>query len=185
MGDPYRVALQDMQMPDMDGEELARRIKAQPEFAETRLVMMTSMGQRGDAARFTELGFAGYLAKPLRQSQLRECLALVLGRQETPQAAAVPGLVTRHTVSEARKRRVRILLAEDNATNQLVALKILERLGYRADAVADGQEAIAALRNIPYDLVLMDCQMPEMDGFEATRQIRNPRSAITRCLSSP
>jgi two-component system sensor histidine kinase/response regulator len=179
-GDPYPVALLDMYMPGMTGAELGRRIKEDSEICGTRLIMMTSLGERGDAARLTALGFAGYLPKPLRQSQLRDCLALVLGRDETPQATDSPaaGLVTRHTVSETQKRRARILLAEDNATNQLVALKILEKLGYRADAVANGQEAIAALQNIPYDLVLMDCQMPEMDGFEATPLIRGGNSGV-------
>ncbi len=177
-GDPYRVALLDMQMPGMDGAELGRRIKGSPDVRDTRLIMLTSMGERGDAARMTQLGFDGYLTKPLRQSQLRDCLALVLGRGETSKAAAIPGLVTRHTVSESQKRRVRVLMAEDNITNQKVALAILEKLGYRADAVANGREAIRALETMPYDLVLMDCQMPEMDGYEATRQIRSPGSAV-------
>ncbi len=177
-GDPYRVALLDMLMPGMDGAELGGKIKESPEIRHTRLIMMTSLGERGDAARFAQLGFDGYLTKPLRQWQFRQCLELVLGSAHAPQAASTPGLVTRHTVSEARKRRARVLIAEDNHTNQMVALKLLEKMGYRADVVANGQEAIAALHNIPYDLVLMDCQMPQLDGFEATRHIRNPKSEV-------
>ena len=112
---PYRVALLDMLMPGMDGAELGRRIKQDQLLDGTRLVMMTSLSERGDAARLKSIGFSGYLTKPLRQSQLRECLALVLGRAETPKTAPVSGLVTRHTVSESRKRRARILLAEQQS----------------------------------------------------------------------
>jgi PAS domain S-box-containing protein len=178
--DPYEVAVLDMLMSGMDGAELGRRIKENPDLCETRLIMMTSQGGRDDAARLAALGFAGFLTKPLRQSEFRECLAQVLGKGVPPTTmdAPAPRLITRHTMSEAAQRRARILLAEDNPTNQLVALMILEKLGYRADAVANGQEALSALRSIPYDLVLIDCQMPVMDGFEATRQIRNPRSAV-------
>jgi CheY-like chemotaxis protein len=140
--------------------------------------MLTSMGVQGDRARFTELGFAGYLNKPLRRLQLRECLAMVLGRVEQPAAMPSQHLVAGITESVSHKRGVRILLAEDNTINQLVALKILKKLGYGADAVADGHEAIKALETFPYDLVLMDCQMPEMDGFEATRAIRNMKIDI-------
>jgi CheY-like chemotaxis protein len=177
-GDPFQVMLIDNLMPDMDGAELGRRIKENAEIQNTRLVMMTSLGQRGDAARLEKIGFSGYLTKPLRQSQLHECLALVMGREGHPAGKAARALVTRHTVTESLKRRVRILLAEDNSTNQMVALKILEKLGYRADAVANGREAIDTLERIPYDLVLMDCQMPEMDGFEASRRIRSGESKV-------
>ena len=139
--------------------------------------MMTSLGLRGDAKRLEEIGFSAYLTKPVKQSQLHDCLATVLGAAASGEGAG-DRLITRHTLSEARRRNVRILLVEDNATNQQVALRILEKLGFRADAVANGQEAIRALENAPYDLVFMDVQMPVMDGFEATRLIR---SGTTGC----
>ena len=179
-GDPFQVALLDMQMPEADGAELGQRIKACPEISQTPLVMMTSMGQRGDAARFQELGFAGYFTKPVRQSHLRACLAMIRGRLSRDREVAADRLITQHLISEAHQRRVRILLAEDNAVNQRVALAMLKKLGYRADAVANGLEALAALRDIPYDLVLMDCQMPELDGYEATQRIRAPDSSALR-----
>ncbi len=177
-GDPFDVALLDMLMPGMDGAELGRRISENPEFSKTRLIMMTSLGERGERARLAELNFAGYLTKPLRQSQLQECLAAVLGRTKPATTTPSRTLVTGTTERGSQKRGARILLAEDNVINQLVALKILGKLGYRADAVANGQEVIKALETIPYDLVLMDCQMPEMDGFEATRAIREAKTDI-------
>ncbi len=178
-GDPFQVALVDNLMPGMDGAELGRRVKGDEEIRETRLIMMTSLSQRGDAVRLEKIGFSGYLTKPLQASQLRECLALVMGR-ESPREEKEIGrsLVTRHTVSESLKRRVRILLVEDNTTNRIVCLEILGKLGYRAEAVPSGQGAIEAMRKLSYDLVLMDCQMPEMDGFEATRLIRSGESGV-------
>jgi two-component system sensor histidine kinase/response regulator len=171
-GHPFEITVIDMLMPGTDGEELGRVIKGSSAIRDTRLVMMTSLGERGQAKRLKAIGFCGYLTKPIRQSQVRECLALVMGR--TPKADTQPlkDIITRHTVVESRKRRLRILVAEDNTTNQILALEILKRLGYRADVVANGKEAVSAVQAIPYDLVLMDCQMPEMDGFEATRKIR-------------
>ena len=177
-GEPWNVALLDMHMPEMDGAELGRRIKETPEIRDTRLIMLTSFGERGDGTRFLDIGFAGYLTKPLRQSHLRECLSLVIAGKRTEGIQEVSGLVTRHTLSELHRGQVRLLLAEDNPTNQIVALSILRKLGLRADVAANGREVLEALRRIPYDLVLMDCQMPEMDGFEATRRIREPGAEV-------
>ncbi|MCP3951833.1 MAG: PAS domain S-box protein [Desulfobacterales bacterium] len=176
--DPFQIALLDMQMPGMDGKELGRRIKANPQIRETVLIMMTSLGQRGDAKQLQKAGFAAYLSKPIRQAHLRDCLALALGIKSDDAGATEAAIITRHTLSEVQKRRARILLAEDNATNQAVALAILKKMGYRADAVANGKEALAALKTLPYDLVLMDCQMPELDGYETTRRIRQGRGGV-------
>jgi CheY-like chemotaxis protein len=176
-GDPFQIALLDHEMPGMDGLELGRRIKSNPVLESTLMVMVTSLAQRGDVAVLEQIGFAGYLAKPVRQSLLHDCIALVLGR--THQTSEVSkGIITRHTVAESGSQSARILLAEDNVINQKVAQQMLKTLGYKADVVADGREAVRALKMIDYDLVLMDCQMPEMNGFEATIAIRDPASNV-------
>jgi len=177
-GDPYRVALLDMLMPEMDGRELSMLIKQDPGISSTRLILLTSLGHRGDAAWIQKAGFSGYLTKPIRQSQLHDCLAMVAGLDAE---AVSQTLITRHQVAEANRRNVRILLVEDNYTNQEVALAILKKLGYKVDLVNNGIEAIAALEQKQYQLVLMDCQMPMMDGFEAARTIR---SGVTSVLNS-
>jgi CheY-like chemotaxis protein len=176
--DSFAVAMLDMQMPDMDGETLGRKIKEQSELADTILVMLTSWGQRGDAAKMKEIGFAAYLTKPVKESEIHDCLMTVMGRKTEVQDKRFIPIVTKHSLSESQKRRIGILVVEDDVTNQKVALHILEKLGYRANAVGDGQEAIRALEAIPYDLVLMDVNMPEMDGLEATRMIRDPQSKV-------
>ena len=161
-----------MQMSKMDGEALGHKIKEEPDLKSTILIMLTSIGQRGDAKRAKEIGFAAYLTKPVKRSQLYECLRSAVGLP-TDVAAKVPRtIVTRHTISEDRKQKVRILIAEDNIVNQKVAMTILKKLGYHVDAVANGKEAVNALEMIPYDLVFMDVQMPVMDGLKATREIR-------------
>ncbi len=175
-GDPYSAALLDMHMPGIDGAELGRLIKGDQAIQATKLIMLTSIGKRGDADRLAGVGFSGYLPKPIRPGLLRRCLSLVLGREEITEADHF--LITRHTVSEAARRNLHILVVEDNPTNRLVALKMLEKLGHAADAAGNGKEALEALREKSYDIVLMDCQMPVMDGFTATRIIRDPGSGV-------
>jgi len=179
-GDPFDVALINMCLPGTDGEKLGGMIASQAELKGTRLVMITSLGKRGDVRRLEQIGFSAYLTKPLKQSQLYDCLAAVCSGKQHSTEPSGQQIITRHTLAENRRRRVRILVAEDNMTNQKVAVKILEKLGYRTDAVANGREALKALARVAYDLVLMDCQMPDMNGFEATRQIRNAGSDVVR-----
>jgi two-component system, sensor histidine kinase and response regulator len=179
---PYDLAIIDMQMPGMDGLELAGAIKSDPSNEGIRIILMTSMGQRGHAARSAQAGIAGYLNKPVRQSQLYDCIRTVMGSpspgstQLAPQTAEI---VTAHSLREAKGlRRIRVLLAEDNQTNQMVAVRMLELMGYQVDVAVNGVEAADACRNVTYGAVLMDSQMPEMDGLNATRQIREFEVAL-------
>ena len=161
-------------MPGMDGEALGKKIKNEPAIKDTILIMFTSIGKRGDARRISEIGFEAYLTKPLKQSQLYHCLLTLLndgtGKVRKKQ------LVTRHTIAEERREKTRILLVEDNIVNQKVARKMLQKFGCKVDCVANGKEAVVAVKSIPYDMVFMDCQMPEMDGYEATAAIRKAGS---------
>jgi signal transduction histidine kinase/CheY-like chemotaxis protein/GAF domain-containing protein len=175
----FDIVFVDQMMPDMDGETLGRTIKNMPSLQDARLIMLTSGGMRGDAKRAKEIGFSAYLTKPIRRSNLLDCLLMTLNEKTMqgldPQKQV---LITQHTLSEMKKRTIRILLAEDNPINQKLALRLMEKHGYYADAVGNGQEAVEALRKIPYHLVLMDVQMPKMDGLEATRIIRDPESGV-------
>ncbi len=177
---PFQIVVIDMQMPGMDGETLGRTIKADERLSYIKMVMLTSLGKRGDGQHFTEIGFTAYVTKPIRHTELKMVLSMAL--RETDVTEPLRPILTRHTAREQMNlsdgRTARILLAEDNITNQQVAIGILKKLGLRADAVANGAEALIALQTIPYDLVLMDVQMPVMDGLETTRQIRNPESAV-------
>ncbi|MGO9271395.1 MAG: PAS domain S-box protein [Terriglobia bacterium] len=172
--DPFRVALLDISLPGMDGEELGRRIAADPQLQETALVLMTGFGRQSDLASLQALGFVGQVSKPIWERSLREALLALEAKGSeaapTAEAARTPLSVVRG------KSRARILVAEDNGTNQEVAVAILRKLGYHADVVADGAEAVRALQQADYDAVLMDCEMPEMDGYEATRRIRERRT---------
>ena len=167
--DPFPLVILDMAMPGMDGLSLARAIKADPALgARTRLVMLTSPAQKHDKAELGAAGIDACLSRPVRQSLLFDCLATVMGHAP-PQAVR---LISPPPAVAGPARDLRILLAEDSVVNQQVAVGQLHRLGYAADVVANGLEVMEALQRIPYEVILMDCQMPEMDGYEATRAIR-------------
>jgi two-component system, sensor histidine kinase and response regulator len=170
----------DLKMPQMDGMELAHRIKSEPSITSTGLILLTSVGLRGEAEQARRVGFSAYLTKPVRQSKLFDAIATVMSLHEGKVSSPEPEapIVTRHSLKEARAHvreqlwRAHVLVAEDNPVNQKVAARMLERLGYRADVAANGLEALDALSRIPYAAVLMDLQMPEMDGYAATAEIR-------------
>ena len=170
-GEPFELVLTDGNMPNIDGFALIERIRQRPELAAATVMMLTSSGHRGDAARCRALGVAAYLLKPVRQSELREAIARVLGARE--QTGAIP-LVTRYALQDVRdpETSLRVLVAEDNLVNQLLVTRLLEKRGHRVVTTSNGREALAALEESNYDLVLMDVQMPDMDGLEATTALR-------------
>ncbi len=188
-GAPFDCAIVDVVMPGKDGLQLAAELQRLSSAASMRIIVMTSLLQRGHAERARKVGAKGYLTKPVRHDELRDCLRTVLGMAqasvETPQAgdATPPRLVTRHTLAEHATRR-KVLVVEDNSVNQKLAVRMLEKLGYRPDLVENGQEALAALDAGAYEAVLMDCQMPVMDGFEATAAIRRQEAAGKRYVSA-
>jgi len=169
-GEPFDLVLLDFQMPDMDGFEVAERIQKQPEIGATTIMMLSSVGQRGDAQRCRELGISAYLVKPVRQTVLLDAVLAVLGKKKRGPTEA-PDLVTRHSLGE-RVRPLRVLVAEDNAVNQRLLTRILEKQGHAVTVAINGREALSALGEGTFDVVLMDVQMPEMDGLEATARIR-------------
>jgi signal transduction histidine kinase/DNA-binding response OmpR family regulator len=165
---PFPLVLTDGNMPEMDGFQLAEEIRKNPELSGATVMMLTSGGQRGDAARCRELGLAGYLTKPVGQGELLDAVLRVAGSKGSTEK---PAVVTRHSLREER-RPLRILLAEDNLVNQTLASRLLEKHGHNVVTTGNGREALERLENESFDLVLMDVQMPEIDGFEATATIR-------------
>lgn len=170
--DPFHIAILNMCMTNIDGEILGQIIKEDPLIKDVRIVMLTAVGKRGDARRLEKLGFSAYLTKPVKRRQLYNCLLTLIGRESEMSTGCRGQMITRHTLSENQRRRIRILLAEDNLINRKLALKILDNLGYRADVAVNGLEALKRLKSTAYDLILMDVQMPEMDGLTATREFR-------------
>jgi PAS domain S-box-containing protein len=171
-GDPYKLAILDMQMPEMDGLTLARTIKADRALAGVRLVLLTSLGDRLAAEQLQAAGIEECLIKPVKQTRLLDCVSTVIGKAAVEARPTEPGTALNVDSRAHGQARLRILVAEDNSVNQIVARGLLRKLGYEPDVVGDGNEVLAALRAIHYDVVLMDCQMPELDGYEATRAIR-------------
>jgi two-component system, sensor histidine kinase and response regulator len=177
-GEPYDVAVLDMIMPGMDGIELARAIQADPTIAAVRLLLLTSTGLDTEGQNTRQAGIVGFLSKPVRQSQLYNCFIAAL---EAPAQGPISIKQKRPDPGGAMKPLYGyVLLAEDNPVNQEVALNMLEGLGCRVDTVANGREAVEALTHTPYDVVFMDCQMPEMDGFAATKAIRRHETAAAQ-----
>jgi len=164
----FPLVLVDFQMLEMDGFEVVKKIKADPKFKEVKIIMISSVGQRGDALRYKELEIDGYLTKPIRKMKLQDAILTVLGEGEGGRESS---LLTNHLLRENRKQ-VNVLLVEDNMINQKLAVRILAKRGHTVAVVNNGQEAIAVLAVRSFDIVLMDIQMPIMDGFEATSIIR-------------
>jgi CheY-like chemotaxis protein len=172
-GRAFSAALLDHLMPYCDGAQLGRIIVEDKTLNSTRLILLTSSGQRGDGALFADIGFAAYLSKPVTQRDLTHCLMLVLANTADSWHLRSQPMITRHALRTQRAQtRNRILLAEDNIVNQKVAVRFLEKLDYRVEVVADGEAALSAWMNGHFDLILMDCQMPKLDGYETTREIR-------------
>lgn len=178
--DPFQIAIINSQTPRVDCELISSTTLSEQGLRHTRLIVLISLGVRGDARYYADLGFAAYLTKPVKPHELQGALSLVLKSEDDSKSDAAlqreKHIITRHTVREAIKRfadcKARILVVEDNLLNQKMTLQMLKKLGLRADAVTNGEEAIRALEGVHYDLVIMDIRMPIMDGFEATRMIR-------------
>jgi two-component system sensor histidine kinase/response regulator len=169
-GDPYRLILTDKQMPNMDGFSLVEQIRSRSEITLTNVIMMSSGAHRGDVARCHELGFSAYLTKPVRQGELRDAIARSLDRRQRHREPKAPAPAKDRRI--AQNHSMNVLLAEDNTVNQRLATRLLEKRGHRVTVANNGQEAIIHLQTSPFDLVLMDVQMPLVDGIEATRMIR-------------
>ena len=164
----YQLAIIEQNPQSINGEKLGEMIKADENLKDIKLILVTSVGKPGDALRVRQLGFSAYLTRPIKKTQLYDVISVVMGVKEKDEKI----LVTRHTIKEQGKDMENILLAEDNAINQKLITRILENYGYKCDVVSNGKEAVEAAKSMKYNVILMDIQMPEMDGIEATKLIR-------------
>jgi len=180
-GDPCEIAILDMQMPEMDGITLARYIKSDPSISQTKLIILTSMCERVSAVEMADAGIAAWLVKPAKEQQLLNALLRTIS--EMPADSQVHDRT--QPSGNTGTSSIKVLLAEDNAVNQKVGVKQLKKLGIEADVVANGLEVLEAVSRIPYDVIFMDCQMPEMDGYETSRRMREAggASAKTRIIA--
>ncbi|MBU4129343.1 MAG: response regulator [Proteobacteria bacterium] len=175
---PFQVAIFATAFPDMDGATFAQTLKSDPDMDTISLILITPLGRRGDAKRYKDHGFSAYFTKPVHSSDLYECLAMLINKKHPPLEKISKDLITRHSISDNRNGKFLLLLVEDNIINQKVAVGMLKKMGYRADIASDGIQALKALETKRYDLIFMDCQMPHMNGYEATRIIRDAASNI-------
>jgi signal transduction histidine kinase/DNA-binding response OmpR family regulator len=171
--DPFDLAILDMNMPKKNGESLGIEVKSDPTLKDTSLIMLTSMGSASDIKRLEGIGFEGYLNKPIKQSNLYDCMIAVLGAQDHLEVSAKPAMITEYMMPLSTRQDTRILLAEDNPMNQEVARRTIEKFGYGLTIANNGKEAVEQFQTGHYDLILMDVQMPVMGGFEATQNIRD------------
>ena len=169
---PFDLILTDFQMPEMSGFDLAKEIKTMETLKEVPIIVLTSSGRKGDGRNCKEIGVNGYLTKPIRQNELRKAMVSVLGLSTGRKAGSPPELVTRYSVAEDYRKEIQILLVEDYPTNQQVAMRHLSKAGYQVDLAEDGSQAVKAYKRKNYNLIFMDIQMPIMDGYAATREIR-------------
>ena len=178
--DPFSLIVTDFQMPELSGFDLAKTIKTMDALKRIPIIVLTSGGKKGDGRSCMEIGIDGYLTKPVKRDELLKAIESVLGLSTKEKDPENPQLVTRHSLAEAERSRFRILLVEDYLTNQQVAMRHLNRAGYRVKVAEDGRQAVDEVKAKPYDLILMDIQMPIMDGYGATREIRRLEARTTR-----
>jgi len=162
-----------MNLKDMSGEEIGKYIKRNEDLIGMELILITDMGQRGDGIKFKKIGFSSYLTRPINKIQLEYCLASVVKKIKSEDISDEFPLITKHSVTEEIKKRVVILVAEDNIINQKVAKHILRNIGYQSDSVSNGKEVLDVIEKKKYDLIIMDIKMPVMNGMEVTKIIRN------------
>lgn len=181
----FDAILLDYHLPDLSGEDVLREIKNHPKVSDTPVILLTSMPQRGEVARLGKLGLAGYLTKPVRRQSLHDMLAAAVGRASSA-SPAQDLVITAHKLREQQRQgsRWRVLVADDNVVNQRIVARLLEKSGFYCDVAGDGREVLSALEHLKYDVILMDCQMPVMDGWQATREIRKSSQIPILALSA-